>query len=391
MKKILFVINSLELGGAEKSLVSLLSTFDFDKYEVDLLMFRVSGMFLKLLPAKVNVLSPLAFLSSGTSLLAQLKHPGYLAARARASFGLRKNNKTKKLHPAQCYWKYTSKCFETLDKEYDVAVAWGQGNPTHYVAEKVNADKKLAVINVNYEGAGHNKEFDYQYYRKFNYIIAVSEELGFLVKQVFHDFKEKTRVIYDINNAELILKMAADSNPFENEKNVLKIVTAGRLTNQKGYDLAVEAAKILKSQGVKFKWYFIGEGVCRSSLEAMIDQYDLSDMVILAGAQDNPYVYIKNADIYVQTSRFEGYCLTIAEARILNKPIVSTDFDVVHNQIISEENGIIVDMNPKSIADAIVRLYSEKGLCAKLINNLSLEKKGNTEEVEKWYSLIENE
>ena len=154
--------------------------------------------------------------------------------------------------------------------------------------------------------------------------------------------------------------------------------------------MAVEAAKILKSQGVKFKWYFIGEGVCRISLEAMIDQYDLSDMVILAGAQDNPYVYIKNADIYVQTSRFEGYCLTIAEARILNKPIVSTDFDVVHNQIISEENGIIVDMNPKSIADAIVRLYSEKGLCAKLINNLSLEKKGNTEEVEKWYSLIEN-
>ena len=390
MKKILFVINSLELGGAEKSLVSLLNTFDLNKYEIDLLMFRVTGMFLKLLPAKVNVLPSLAFLSPGTSFFVQLKHPWHLAAKARASFGLRKNNKTKKLHPAQCYWKYTSKCFETLSKEYDVAVAWGQGNPTHYVAEKVNADKKLAVINVNYEGAGHNKEFDYQYYKKFNYIIAVSEELGSLVNQVFPDFKEKTRVIYDINNAELILKMAAASNPFENEKNVLKIVTAGRLTNQKGYDLAVEAAKILKSQGVNFKWYFIGEGVCRSSLETMINQYDLSDMVILSGAQDNPYVYIKNADIYVQTSRFEGYCLTIAEARILNKPIVSTDFDVVHNQIISEENGIIVDMKPKSIADAIVRLYSEKGLCGKLINNLSLEKKGNTEEVEKWYSLIEN-
>lgn len=389
MKRILFVINSLGLGGAEKSLISLLNTLDFDRYLVDLLMFQPQGMFLKLLPESVNILPVPDFLTSNDSVLHQIKKPKYLSARLSASFALRMNNRTKKLHPAQCYWKYTHNCFDILDVKYDVAVAWGQGNPTHFVAEKVLANKKLAVINVNYSGAGHNKEFDSPFYELFDCIVTVSDDLNMLTRKTFPQYADRMVTLYDITNAEMIWQLADEGNPFSNETCQLILVTAGRLTPQKGYDLAIDAANILSDREIDFKWFFVGDGISRKELEQQIAKYDLKQRVILTGAKDNPYVYMKNADIYVQTSRFEGYCLTISEARILNKPIVSTDFDVVHNQLTNERNGLIVDMNGIAIAEAIIRLSNDEQLRDSLIENLKREKKGNTEEIEKLYRLIE--
>lgn len=272
--------------------------------------------------------------------------------------------------------------------QYDVAVAWGQGNPTHYVAEKVTSEIKLAVINVNYEKAGHNKNFDKPYYEKYHYIVNVSDELCKLSKEVFPDFACKMVTIYDINNPDLIFKMSLAENPFEYETVPLKIVTVGRMTEQKGYDLAVGAAKLLKDRGIQFKWYFVGDGVCREEIEMLITKNELTDYVVLVGVQENPYVYMKNADIYVQTSRFEGYCLTLCEARMLNKPIVSTNFDVVYNQLKNEENGLIVEMNTDAIAEGIVRLWNDVDLKNHIISNLEKEKKGNVEEIEKIYALF---
>lgn len=386
-KKILFVINSLGVGGAEKSLISLLSTFDYSQYEVDLLMFRSTGMFLKLLPAEVNVLPQPEFLKR-SSFKEQLNTPRYVITHIRTTIGLRKNAKHRVLHDAQCYWKYAGKAFDNLTKKYDVAIAWGQGNPTHYVAEKVCANKKIAFINVNYEMAGHNKAYDYPYYLKYQYIVAVSDELTKLVAEIFPEMKEKIRTIYDINNARLIYKMANFSNPFKNIDSKVIMVTAGRLVPQKGYDMAVEAARRLKENGFDFKWFFVGDGGERKKIESMISEYGLEKNVILVGATDNPYVYMKNADIYVQTSRFEGYCLTLGEARILNKPVISTNFDVVYNQLVDGENGLIVDMDPKAIARAIEQLSKDFVLQEHIIANLQKEKKGNIEEIEKLYALL---
>lgn len=389
-KSFLFVVNSLELGGAEKSLVSLLTAFDYDKYDVDLLMFNPGGVFLKLVPENVRILPKLEFLKSNETIIRQLSNPKYLSARIKASVGLRRNAKSQTLHPAQCYWRYTGKYFDSLNHTYDVAVAWGQGNPTHYVADKVTANKKIAFINADYENVGHNKNFDYNYYKRFDYIAAVSDELYEKLKLVFPDFTDKLVTIYDINNAKLIRKMAMQGNPFETVKSNNILVTVGRLVSQKGYDLAIDAANILNKNNIDFKWFFVGDGVCRAELEKKINELGLNDKIILAGAKENPYVYIKNADIYVQTSKYEGFCLTLCEARILDKAIVSTSFDVVYNQLVNEENGLITEMNGEDIARAIMRLINNEELRKKLSNNLKREKKGNTEEIEKLYSLIQN-
>lgn len=388
-KKILFVINSLGLGGAEKSLTSLLNAMDYSRYEVDLLMFHPGGMFMKLLSESVRVLPQLGFLKSNQSLKQQLMHPVYLTARILATIGLRLNRGESALHPAQCYWKYAGWAFDKLPGEYDAAIAWGQGNPTHYVAKKVTAKIKIAFINVNYEGAGHNKAFDRDFYSQFNYIVNVSDDLTKLSREVFPEFSNRMVTVYDINNAEMINRMASSFNPFEKETVHPTIVTVGRLMQQKGYDLAVEAAKVLVKRGFEFRWFFVGDGVSRPKIEALIDQYDLKDRVILVGAKDNPYVYMKNADIYVQTSRFEGYCLTLGEARLLNTPVISTNFDVVYNQIRDGENGLIVEMQPKAIAEAIIHLWEDAQLRQHIVGNLKKEKKENPEEIQKLYKMIE--
>lgn len=389
MKRILFVINSLGLGGAEKSLTSLLNTMDFQRYCVDLLMLSPGGMFVKLLPEQVNILPQPDFLRSNASVRMQVRRPKYLLARIAASVGLRCNRGKHKLHPAQCYWKYAGFAFDALPGAYDAAIAWGQGNPTHYVAKKVHAQRKIAFVNVNYESAGHNKDFDFSHYKEYDSIACVSDALRTIMTDVFPSIKEKIVTVYDINNEKMIEKMADAGNPFSKETAPLKIVTVGRLAAQKGYDLAVEAANILKQYGVSFKWYFVGEGSERANIEEWIAQANLGEQIVLTGATDNPYVYMKHTDIYVQTSRFEGYCLAVAEARMLNTPVISTDFDVIHNQLRDGENGLIVPMNARDIADAIQRLWSDAELRARIVQMLKAEKKGNTEEIGKLYDLIE--
>lgn len=387
-KKILFVINSLGLGGAEKSLTSMLNAMDYSRYEVDLLMFHPGGMFMKLLPESVRVLPQLGFLKSNQFLKRQLMHPVYLTARISATIGLRLNKGESALHPAQCYWKYAGWAFDKLQGEYDAAIAWGQGNPTHYVAEKVQAKKKIAFVNADYEAVGHKKEYDNPFYEMFDYIAAVSDYLAEIMRNVFPPMYDKILTVYDINNAEMINKMADEYNPFEEETAILKIVTVGRLVPPKGYDILTKAARILKDEKLDFRWYIVGEGDGRQDIEKDILQYAIQDYVMLVGAKENPYVYMKNADIYVQTSRFEGYCLTLGEARMLNTPVISTNFDVVYNQIRDGENGLIVQMQPNAIAEAIIHLWEDAALRQYIVGNLKKEKKGNTEEINKLYALF---
>ena len=279
---------------------------------------------------------------------------------------------------------------DCLNKEYDIAVAYNQGFSTYFVAEKVIAKKKLAWVNTDYIKAGYRPNIDNKFYSKFDNIVAVSNEVKNVLENCFIEFKEKIVMVNDINNAELIEKMSKFTNPFSNvEKDTIKIVTVGRLVKLKGYDLALEACSILnETTNLKFKWYIVGEGLERKNIEKSIVDKNLQDKFILLGAKDNPYPYIKNADIYVQTSRFEGFGLAIAEARILNTPVVTTNFDAVYNQMINGKNGLVVDLNGEAIANGISELIKNKELKNNIIKYLINEKKGNIEELEKFYKII---
>lgn len=390
-KSILFVINSMGCGGAEKSLLSLLSLLDYAKYDVTLQMFHRGGMFEELLPQEVHIREDLDYtVFCGKNPLMQLLSFDLrrINARVRTSLFLRSNAKKGcPLHDAQAYWKYSAAAYDPLPERYDVAIAWGQGTPTHFVAEKVQAQKKFAWVNVNYEAAGHQAAFDELYYKEYDCIVCVSEELRSIFDKVFPQYSEKTVTILDINNPKTITSMAQQPISLPSEDG-LTLVTVGRLVPQKGYDIAAKAAWLLKERGVKFLWYVVGGGDS-APIEKDIAQYGIRDCFTLLGAKANPYPYMKAADIYVQTSKFEGYCLTLAEARMLNIPCVTTNFDVVYAQMIDSENGLVVKMNAEAVADGIIRLATDPELYQHIKGYQKQEKKGNTEEIEKIYELIE--
>ncbi len=389
-KSILFVINSLGCGGAEKSLLSLLSLLDYDKYDVTLQMIRRGGMFEELLPPEVHVRKELDYTAfCSQSIAKQMLSFDFrrIAARVRTSLFLRQNRRAgQPLHDAQAYWKYSGTAFDPLPELYDVAVAWGQGTPTHFVAKKVRAKKKFAWVNADYENVGHDKDFDRRYYAAFTEIICVSNKLCLTLQKVFPEYAAKMTTIYDINNPATIFAMANQPCSLRNEGN-LTLVTVGRLVPQKGYDIAAKAAWLLKKRGVRFHWYVVGGGDS-APIEKDIVQYGIRDCFTLLGAKANPYPYMKAADIYVQTSKFEGYCLTLAEARMLNVPCVTTNFDVVYAQMIDGDNGLVVEMSAEAVVDGIIRLATDQELYQHIKGYQVQEKKGNVEEIEKFYDLL---
>ena len=394
-KKILFVIDSLHCAGAEKSLTTLLSLLDYSKYDVDLQLFGYGGALEELVPKEVNILKPMEYikfssLSTKNAVIKSLKNMNFkmLSSRLRFSLAIRKNNYSN-AQKARVYWQKVSNVIEKNNKEYDIAISYAQGVPTFYVAEKVCAKKKLAWVNVSYKLEDEDRAFQEQFYDKYNKIVAVSDSAKNVFLETFNKYNDKLEIIYDINDADFIKKMSVQGQSYNDNYTGLRILTIGRLDNLKGYDIALESCKILKEKGVKFKWYSIGIGPLKEEIEKYIKDNNLENHFKLLGVKSNPYPFIKDCDIYVQTSKSEGFGIAIAEARMLNKPVVTTRFDAVYNQMKDRKNGLVVDMNSQGIVNGILELINNKKLTNEIISYLKTEKKGNTEELEKFYKLIE--
>jgi glycosyltransferase involved in cell wall biosynthesis len=393
-RNILFVIDSLDCAGAEKSLVTLLSLLDYSEYSADLMLFGHGGALEELVPKDVNILRPLKYTEfAGLDLINSLKYSvlnqdfKMFTSRMKYSLGIRKK-KCSNAQKARIFWQSVSDVIVKNLKEYDIAISYAQGIPTFYVAEKVKAKRKFAWVNVSYRLDQIEKEFQEKYYHQYNKIVAVSNTTKEIFLETFPDYSQKVDVIYDINNPDLITKMADLGESYEDDFDGIKILTIGRLAHQKGYDVALETCKKLKEKGIKFKWYALGKGPLKKEIEDYIKSNDLSEYFVLLGIKANPYRYIKNADIYVQTSRFEGFGIAIAEARMLNIPVVTTRFDAVYSQMLEGKNGLVVDMNSNAVCDGIIKMINENGLRESIIEYLRAEKKGNVEEIEKFYSLI---
>lgn len=390
-QRILFVIDSLGVGGAEKSLVTLLNLLDYTRFEVDLQFFAYGGVFEQFLPKEVNVLPPLDYTQFlETPVWKQILQPRKMLARMRYSIFLRKGS-SGHAEKANAYWQTIGKTISPSTKTYDIAIGYGQCLPSLYVIDKCIAQRKCLWVNCIFNLVGTAKIFQQAYYEKANGIACVSREAKEKMVSLYPHLADKMCMIPDLYDSGIITRMSLlpSDKPIDNSLPV--IMTTGRLNKpQKGYDLALAAAKILRDRGVKFRWYAVGEGPYRSEMEAYIQENHLEDTFILLGATPNPYAYMRQCDVYVQTSRHEGFGLTIAEARILNRPVVCTNFEACTMQMKDGQNGLVVDMSPESIADGIEKMLNDKVLYNNLQEYLRSEKKGNTEEIDKFYQLIEN-
>lgn len=359
MKKVLFLIDSLTCGGAEKSLISLLPLLDYSKVQVDLMMVHRGGVFEQYVPREVNVID---FPQSDGILFRLCQLYFSLLLRWRKS-----------RHGAELRWKAMHGVYKEVEKEYDVAIAYQQGFPTYYIAQKVKAKRKYAWINADIAKAGYQEGYNKEFYDKYDKIVPVSDTLCSMLKNTHFVDVNKLSTVYDILNVDLIRNMAKEQVEMTAAANVVKIVTTGRLAPPKNYSLAVKTALVLKNRGVRFVWYFVGEGSERVNIENLIKQYSLQDEIKMVGMTPNPYPYMAMADVYVQTSSFEGFGLTLNEARILHRPVVTTNFPVAFDQIKDGENGLIAEMTPESVAEKIMLILNDVSLREKLIEGTKKE------------------
>lgn len=393
-KSILFSIDSLRCAGAEKSLITFLSTLDFNKFEVDLQLFQYGEVLEQFIPKEVNVLPMFSYTKFlKKNVLKQLLSFDFKKniARWRYSLALRLKNNLSHTDKARLYWKSCQSVLPNYDKQYDIAIAYAQSIPTFYVAENVKAKLKLSWVNCEYNLSPENIKFQEKFYKKIDNIVVVSDAAKEVFKNKYPQFVDKMVVIWDMLNADVIKNMSNIETQTNMDKSVPCLLTVARLNKeQKGFDIALEACKILKDKGITFKWYVVGQGPYREEMETFISHNNLQDTFIFLGTTANPYPYYKDCTIYVQTSRHEGFGLSIAEARILNRPVVTTEFSAVFNQMIQGKNGLVVKQDPVAVAEAIELLLNDKDLYQEIQEFQKNEKKGNLEEIEKFYRIIED-
>lgn len=394
-KKLLFVMPSLSAGGGEKSLVNLLTQIDYDLYDVDLFLLNHDGVFMEYLPKEVNILSLSETYKVFSLPLPQSVFKFFITGKMslalnRIIFTMKNKNSKNTSKSEQYSWKHLAFSLEKLEEKYDVAIGFLEKTATYFCVDKVNAKSKIGWVHIDYDQLGMDPKFDIHYFKRLNHIVTVSEECANIVRKRFPSEKHKVDVIYNIVSPTMINKMALEdsNNVYDKKDNKINILSIGRLHYQKGFEFAIEASKKLIEKGYNLKWSIIGEGEEQEKLSNLIKSYNLEKNFQLLGLKSNPYPYIKQADIYVQTSRFEGKSIAIDEAKIMHKPIVVTNFSTAKDQIISGVNGLIVDMDPNEIASGIEKIINKTGFKDSLINNLTKEKLGTEEEINKFYKIL---
>lgn len=377
MEKIVFIIPAMNLGGAEKSLVELLNIIDYEQYTVDLFLLEGEGILLKEVNSHVNILRMdpicsafLKSLSESIEFLVKYKRFKLLIKRILLSFV---NKLPLNINISHLTWRMLKDEVRNCLDVYDYAIAYLQGVTEYYVIDKIEARKKIFWMHTSFKEHSKNDKFEKKYITQYNKIICVSEAAKKDFIELFPDKKEQTYVFKNIIDKQKIKRLSLEKRPIPNDGN-FHIVSVGRLHEAKGYDIAIEAFKKFHSKFPKSCFHIIGDGPLKEKLKAQIEKNSLEKVCFLEGKTINPYCYMKQADVILQSSRYEGYCIVLAEAKALFKPIITTDFFGAREQIKNNETGIIVECNVPSIFTALEEMYINKDLRQSFEKNLKEEK-----------------
>lgn len=394
-KQVLFINYSLHSGGIEKSLVTLLSLFDFTRYDVDLQLFANEGLFLDRVPPQVNLLPPLFpaeyKLNIRKALFALVKSGHPLAAVCRLLVTFAGKTPGGMGDRLARMWKIEKHFVHPACKEYDAVVAFMEGQPIYYAVTKVQAKRKIGFIHGDYNAMGLSQDFDRPYVKQLDALCTVSEGCKMALEDNFPEFREKFHVVYNILSTQFLRKMAEAPVDFGDRYSGSRVLSIARLSVQKGLDLALPAVASLREKGLEFRWYIIGVGPEEAALQEQARSLGIEQDVCFLGEQANPYPFLRACDVYLQPSRFEGKSIAVDEAMVLCKPILLTDFSTAADQVTSGENGLIVPMTPEGIAEGLEKLLTDGELRQRFHDALEAEDYTNENEIEKVYSLIGSE
>lgn len=395
-KSILIIMPYLNCGGVESTLLSMLEIINKEKYEITLLLLEKKGEFIKRIPPQITVKEielpekeKGIFYGKKKMLLHYLKK-GHIHKIPRYLLYNRKNGLTENRENNAMYFRRISSSIPVLDGEYDLAIDYfGYATfTTFYLAEKVQAKKKVSWLH-SILSRFQPQSFE-EWYREMDAIFACSKMVKKDFENVFPGINT-VQTFYNIIHPKEICRMAQIQDGFEDKFEGIRILTVGRICYEKGIDLAIEAYKGLIESGYKVRWYLIGGGSTEDyqKFYGMLETDKEKDNFIFLGTKDNPYVYMKQCDIYVQPSRFEGYCTTTNEARIIGCPIVMTNVSGAEEQIEDGVTGYIVEQRGKSIFEGIEKLINNSEIRMNFCENIKKIEVDTVHEIAKLYALLD--
>ena len=385
---------NMNIGGTEKALLTMLNEMDSSKYDITLLMLEKYGGFLNEIPSYVK----LKYVDGFKEVKPFINEPPQLLAkeliRSKKYFKgintLLYYSISKITNDISSYYRYVLKNINKIDEEYDLAVAYAGPMDliTYFVLNKVKAKKKAQWIHFDITQIGFNKAFAEKNYKKFDKIFVVSEEGKNKLINLIPSLKEKAEVFFNIISCKLLEDMSKKDKTFNDDFDGKRILTVGRLSNEKGQDLTIPVLARLKDEGYRVKWYCIGDGPEKGNYMKNINELNIMNDYILLGSKLNPYPFMRDCDLYMQPSKHEGYCITLGEARCFNNPIVTTNFTGANEQINNESTGLVCDISEDAIYNSIKRLLDDEELYINIKNNLSNEVVDSTGEIAKLDKLI---
>ena len=387
-KRILICCNrTMSLGGIEKALTTFVKAFDTENNDITLVLLDDSGdLFPQLCVDNLGIIytrnifnqNPIKEDIKALKIFEIVKGLWY-------RFRLRTNKG----------WyediMYTYKIFRRklhIKGHFDTAISFTTDYSDLSMVLDSDADKRIAFVHADASQNPKIARYNDSLLRKFNKIYCVSQSSKDLFLKVHPKCINQMDIFHNIILADEIIKQSQEPDVGMVHNGSAILCTVGRLSPEKGQDMIPETAKLLKDAGHKFCWYLIGEGELLTAIQTKIREYQVEDCIKLLGRKANPYPYMANCDIYVQTSVTEAYCITVGEARVLRKPIVTTPFTSVDEQIINNFNGIITEsFSPQSLFIAIDYLLRHSDVQNSFVLNTMT---GTSTDMQNLYAYIED-
>lgn len=337
-KRIVFCINSLGIGGAEKVLCDVVNHMDHAKYNVSILTLFHEGELLSMVDSAVDMRTI-------------IKKPTHI----------------KKALLWRCVKYLPLTLLQYLNcKNGDVYIAFMEGMPTKLIGSMRNKKRKFCWIHTDIahntvsETNFRNQRQALNCYRNMNQIICVSQDCRNRFLEVYPSLHDICSVIYnclDINH----IRMQAEEEvvlPFTRQRDDILLCSVGRLVEEKGFDRLLRVVEKLIKENTHYKLMLIGDGPQRAMLDELIKELSLQEYVFLIGYQKNPYAFMKHADCFVCSSYVEGFSLVVAEAMVIGCSMISTDCtgpsELLHNHC-----GTICDNSQEGLYHALYNLAHE--------------------------------
>lgn len=372
-KKILFVIPEYSIGGTNTSLANLLSLIDHERYDVSILSLYEDGT-----EHFKSLFRPYIIRKS---LLYTLVHDNVVT---RKFMGLCLKFSKK----ASWEWIYRYEAWRISRKHhFDVVIAFQEGLATTFSAS-LSATQRIAWVQCDFPHSVYNRRIPsvIDTYLKYDDIVCVSKITAENMKAYLAGEDVPVTFLYNTLNTEAIKhKGNAVKNCYT--KGMFNIVSVGRLSSIKCFNLIPKmAAEIRTVAGNCFRWYIVGEGADRKRIEEEVRKHDVGDCVVLLGAKDNPYPFLREADLYVCTSESESFSYTIAEAKILHTPVLSNNFPVAY-EVLDDSTGWVMpnDEMPGMIARLI---RDEDGCYSRVKKSIASYVYDNQAILDKLYNMI---